>query len=53
MILALYLGREAEGVRGMMYKLVFISQMWKHEVNNPNVHIKKKKNSVIQFQILY
>ena len=26
MILDLFLGREAEGVRGMMYRLVFISQ---------------------------
>ena len=53
MILDLFLGREAEGVRGMMYRLVFISQSGNMKPIIQMCTLSNEENSVIQFQILY
>ena len=46
MILDLFLGREAEGVRGMMYRLVFISQSCNMKPIIEMCTLSNKKNSV-------
>ena len=53
MILDLFLGREAEGVGGMMYRLVFISQSGNMKPIIQMCTLSNEENSVIQFQILY